>query len=215
MTVFRAISRIHHQIFHPKRVLAISLQLLEQLRHQHRIFSTRNADRHPVAFFYQFILTDRLREIAPDTFMKLLADALLHRLADLLCLLFFHLAHQPADITAFQTICLIATATQFFRYIHTNPAAAADDDQFLSRIFWWILQKLLLWNRNRARDRSMGNLSLSTHIDHIKGSRLQFFQFFYGNIHVHFLILFVKFPVTQPLHQYRQKHSANRKGYNA
>ena len=56
LTVFLIIARIHHQILYLKIHLAVFLQFLKQLRHQHGILTAGHTDRHPVSILNQLII---------------------------------------------------------------------------------------------------------------------------------------------------------------
>ena len=56
LTVFLIIARIHHQILDFKIHLAVFLQFLKQLCHQHGILATGHTDRHPVTILNQLII---------------------------------------------------------------------------------------------------------------------------------------------------------------
>ena len=70
-----AVSRIHHEKYQLERELAVPLQLLKELRHQHGVFAAGDAYRDLVALAQQLIAVDRLRERGEELLVKCLADA--------------------------------------------------------------------------------------------------------------------------------------------
>ena len=49
LPVLGAVTRIHDNVFYRKRHLAVFLQFLKQLSHQHGILAAGNTDRHAVS----------------------------------------------------------------------------------------------------------------------------------------------------------------------
>ena len=109
LTVRLIIARVHAQEHELERDLIVALQLLKELRHEHRVLTTGDADRDAVTRLDELIIADGLHEHAEEVTLELLAKGLLDVVAALLGIhILLNLAEHPLAIAAGETVGLVA-----------------------------------------------------------------------------------------------------------
>ena len=195
LSVCRAVSRIHHQEFHLKIEFIVAFQLLKQFCHQHGILAAGDADRNSVAFFHKLILSDSLRESAPDIFPEFFSQTLfdvLRKGSVLLLFLFlfcFHLCKEPGDISAGQADGIIALFAELLCHIYADSPSAAADDQLLMKIDPLIFRNVRRFRMNRSGNGSVRDLDIAADIYDLIGILFQTVQFLYRYFHSRLSIL--------------------------
>ena len=87
----------------------MALQLLEELRHKHRVLTAGDADRDAVARLDELIIADGLHEHAEEVPLELLAEGLLDVVAALLGVhVLLDLSEHPLTVAAGEAVGLIA-----------------------------------------------------------------------------------------------------------
>ena len=113
LTVCLVIARVHAQEHELERDLIVALQLLEELRHEHRILTAGDADRNAVTRLDELIIADGLHEHAEEVTLELLAEGLLDVVAALLGIhVLLDLAEHPLTVAAGEAVGLIALRAQ-------------------------------------------------------------------------------------------------------
>ena len=105
--VHLVVAGVHAEEDELKRELVVALEVLEELRHEHRVLAARDADGNLVAGLHELELADGLDEFAVDLVLVLLAQGVLNALEALRILrrlsrLALQFALQPERVAALQ-----------------------------------------------------------------------------------------------------------------
>lgn len=113
------VARVHAEEHELERDLVMALQLLKELRHEHRVLAAGDADRDAVARLDELIIADGLHEHAEEVSLELLAERLLDVVAALLGIhILLDLTEHPLTVAASETVGLVALRTQVLRCRH-------------------------------------------------------------------------------------------------
>ena len=184
-----AVAGIHHEKLKLEGHPAVAVQLLKELGHQHGILAAGNAHGDAVAALHQLVIAHGLREIAPQLFAELFAQAVFHALTQLVGLLTLHLIAQPFDIAAPETVCVDALLPQRLGRVQAELAVRAVEDELPSVRFGRIALQLFLRDGQRARNHAVIARLLVAHIDQYIVLRRKPPHFLNRNFHVRFLML--------------------------
>ena len=130
------------------------MKFLEQLCHEHGVFSARNTHGDLVAFLNKLVLLYGFYKAAHKTGAKLGADAFLHFFAIVLVHFFLHFGTQPLDIAAGKRTGVYSLFAKRFGNVHAEHAVSAINNRFFiecGRVFY----KFVRIYRNRARNETV------------------------------------------------------------
>ena len=193
LPVIRIIARIHYQKHQFKMNLPMALQLLKQLRHQHRVLTTWNTDSNLIPLLNQLILIQSLGKRSPDCLSERLDNTVLNLFRLQFLLLLSIILHKTAQrksqirtISTFNIHSLIPCITQL---LHTVPASVprmAENIHHLlpvHRLHSFL--KLIQRNIHCPRKRSPAVLIRRPHIHDRNLRRINLLQLFHTNcIHI-------------------------------
>ena len=188
LPVLGTIAGIHDQKDQFKGKFSVPLNLLKQLRHEHRVLAAGNTHGNAVVGLNQVIGLDCLGKPAEDHPMKLFPQSLFH-FGSLFVFGFPpDLLLKPLDIAAHQIHCRVAFFPQLFRHISTQDTAAAVDHQcfILGQILVRGFQ-FLLRDQHCPVDMPQSKRRTVPHVDDLTGRRLHGCQFLYCDFFYHVL----------------------------
>ena len=113
LAVRLVVARVHAEEHELERDLIMALQLLEELRHEHRVLAAGDAHRNAVARLDELIIADGLHEHAEEVPLELLAERLLDVVAALLGIhVLLDLTEHPLAVAAGEAVGLVALRAQ-------------------------------------------------------------------------------------------------------
>ena len=135
LAVRLVVARVHAEEHELERDLIMALQLLEELRHEHRVLTAGDAHRNAVARLDELIIADGLHEHAEEVPLELLAEGLLDVVAALLGIhVLLDLTEHPLAVTAGEAVGLVALRAQLLRCRHGEVTVlTVQDDPLILR----------------------------------------------------------------------------------
>ena len=177
------VARIHHEVLDLEIDLAVPLQLLKKLRHQHRVLAAGDAHRDAVALVDKLIGLERLYKLAHQRHAEFLAYALLDPLAQLLVVAAAHLRAQPRDVAALKAVRLKSAVTQLVREVYAHDAAGAVDYQ-LFPVARRGRQQFLRAYADGTGNKAVGAVALAADVAYNAVLRLKLAELFNRYLHV-------------------------------
>ena len=169
LAVRLVVARVHAEEHELERDLIMALQLLEELRHEHRVLAAGDAHRDAVTRLDELIIADGLHEHAEEVPLELLAEGLLDVVAALLGIhVLLDLTEHPLAVTAGEAVGLIALHAQVLRCCHGEVAVlTVQYDPFIPRDAVVPLGDAVEIHPKRIRHLTRLKILFTPHIDQV------------------------------------------------